>query len=100
MLLKCAAVQQAESSMSQRHGFDASQHAPSGQHGKDASVHQPPRNNGGRIAVPIHECVGPIHDARNTLNARRRWWGMRGKVLAVAIILDAADATIAAKTRA
>jgi hypothetical protein len=35
----------------------------------DVLVHQAPRNDG------IYEHVGPIHNARNTLNARRRGRG-------------------------
>jgi hypothetical protein len=46
------------------------------------SIHQAPCNDGGRIVVLIHECVGPIHDACNTLNAHRRGWDNRTEEVA------------------
>jgi hypothetical protein len=61
--------------MSWRHGLDASQHVPSGWHVKDVLVHQPPRDSTGHVTILIHECIDPICDARNTLNAHRHEQG-------------------------
>src|SRR5688572_25109944 len=84
-LLECAAVQQAESSASRRRGQNASratQGAPPERRGE--SVHQPlPEANPAATAQrapplavgearSIHQRVGPVRDARDTLNARRR----------------------------
>jgi hypothetical protein len=36
------------------------------------SIHQAPHDDGRHAAVLIHECVSPIRDACNSLNAHRR----------------------------
>ena len=36
------------------------------------SVHQAPHGGGGHATAPVHERLGLHHDARNTLDARRR----------------------------
>jgi hypothetical protein len=91
MVLECAAVQQAESSMSRQRGLNANQRTLSVQHGNDASVHQPPRGGGnhtndygkaasvhppprggeGATTASVHDRLGHNCDARNTLNARK-----------------------------
>jgi len=48
----------------------------------------------------VHEHLGRNRDTRNTLDARKRNHGNAGKGLAVATTLVAADATIAARTKA
>jgi hypothetical protein len=80
--------------------LEASQLAPSRWHGKDVSVQQAPCNDGRRVAVLVHECIGPHRDARNTLDAHRRDGEMRKKVPTTATTLVAANATTAPRTRA
>ena len=74
-LLKRAAAQQGESSLSRRRELDASQRTPSERPDKGALVHQAPQDGRPRTVVPVHERLGRNHDARDTLDARRRTHG-------------------------
>jgi len=78
-LLERVAAQQSESSLSQRRELDASQRTPSERPNKDASVHQTPQGGRLRTAVSVHERLRRDHDARDTLDARRRAHGDVGE---------------------
>jgi hypothetical protein len=70
-LLKCAMVQQAKSSMSQRRGYELDQHAPSTAREKEASVHLEQQKVGDK-PLSVHACIGHNYDTRNILNACKR----------------------------
>ena len=61
--------------MSQRHEPNASQCTPSVCPTGDASVHQAPQGGGQHVAIPVHQRLGHNHDARSTIDARRRTYG-------------------------
>ena len=71
-LLERAVAQQAESSLSRRREPDASQRTPSVRPAKDASAHQTPPGGRQHTAVPVHQRLDHNHDARSTIDARRR----------------------------
>jgi hypothetical protein len=70
-LLKCATVQQAESSISRWHGPELDQSAPSVAHEKEASVH-PEQQIAGNKPPTVHARVGHNYDVRNVLNVCKR----------------------------
>ena len=71
-LLERAAAQQAESSLPRRCELDTSQRTPSEHPGRDASIHLVPHGSRQRTTVLVHQCLGRNHDARSTLDTRRR----------------------------
>jgi len=78
-LLERAAAQQAESSLSRRCELNASQRTLSMRPAKDALIHQTLPGGRQRTPVLVHQHLGRNHDARSTIDARRRAYNDSGE---------------------